>query len=339
MPNIIRHLAVHDLSRGQNGLQVVHGNDELDVNGTTQRIVDELDEMYDRRSSKAHGQFDGDRENYPASGYFEAYLPPRGDGDFANLTRLLMNTLAVKARGVPNAGAGHVFFAHFERDARELVLIAIVTEKLGALLTRQFDAQDVTHLDLEGFRFAGRVDLSGWLAGDERYVGFLRGRGEVAEYFKEFLGCTSSVSDKASTQELVAALKDYADVREMAAPARDDFMSRAKGILDRTARSNEPLDFQTLANELVPAAPDVLAGHLAEPARALGDGFVPNTRVLNTLVRFRARTARWSIEMDRAALRDGEVEFDPARATLTINNLPAGLIADLRAEFDANVAD
>jgi len=125
----------------------------------------------------------------------------------------------------------------------------------------------------------------------------------------------------------------------MTVPARDDFMSRAKAILDRSARSNEPLDFQILANELVPAAPDALVGVLAQPARALGDGFVPNTRVLSTLVKFRARTPTWSIEIDRGALRDGDIEFDAARNTLTINNLPAALTADLRAEFEANGAD
>lgn len=338
MPNNIRHLAVHDLRRTQNGLQFVHGKDDLPVNDTTQRIVDELDEMYGKRSSKAHGQFSDDRDNYSAAGYFEAYLLPRGGGDFANLTQLLMNTLVSKARGVPNAGAGHVFFAQFERDGRELMLIAIVTEKIGAALTQQFDAQDVKHLDLEGYRFAGRIDLTGWQAGDERYVGFLRGRGDVAEYFKEFLGCVSSVSDKTSTRELVVALREFADGQGMDAAQRDDFMVRAKGILDRSARGNEQVDFQTFANELVPAAPQTLTDHLGEPARQLGDGFVPNNRVLSTLVKFKARTPHWSIEIDRGALRDGEIVFDPARNTLTITNLPAELAADLRAEF-ADVAD
>jgi nucleoid-associated protein len=339
MPNDIRHLAVHDVRRTQNGLHVVHGNDNLAVNTTTQRIVDELDDMYGKRSSKAHGKFSDDRDNYPASGYFEAYLAPLGGGDFANLTQLLMNTLVAKARSVPNAGAGHVFFAQFERDGRELMLIAIVTEKLGAALTRHFNAQDVTHLDLEGFRFAGRIDLTGWQGGDERYVGFLRGRGEVAEYFKEFLGCVSSVSDKTSTQELVTALREYVDVQEIDAALRDDFMVRAKGILDRSARSNEQLDFQTFANELVPASPQALTDHLGQPARKLGDGFVANSRVLNTLVKFRARTPRWSIEIDRGALRDGEIVFDAARNTLTITNLSAELAADLRAEFADDAAD
>jgi len=338
MPNDIRHLAVHDLSRTGNGLQFVHGNDDLPVNATTQRIVDELDAMYARRSSKAHGRFSDDRGNYPAARYFEDYVAPAGGGDFASLTQQLMATLVAKARGVPNAGAGHVFFALFERDARDLMLIAIVTEKVGAALTRQFDAQEVTHLDLEGYRFAGRIDLTGWQTGDERYVGFLRGRGDVAEYFKEFLGCVSSVSDKTSTRELVDALREFADAQSMGLAQRDQFLVRAKDILGRSARGNEQVDFQEFANELVPAGPQALTDHLGDPGRRLGDGFVPNDRVLNSLVKFKARTPRWSIEIDRGALRDGEILFDPVRDTLTITNLPVGLSADLRAEF-ADVAD
>lgn len=338
MPNNIRRLAVHDLSRAQGGLQFARGNDDLPINDTTQRIVDELDDMYGKRSSKAHGQFSEDRDNYPAAGYFETYIAPQGGGDFAALTELLMNTLVAKARGVPNAGAGHVFFAHFERDGRELVLIAIVTEKVGAALTRQFNALEVVHLDLEGYRFAGRVDLTGWQAGDERYVGFLRGRGEVAEYFKEFLGCVSSVSDKASTQELVSALQDFALDQDMDAAGRDAFLSRAKDILDRSARSNEQVEFRVLANELVPGEPELLTDYLGAADRRLGDGFVPNNRVLNTLVKFKARTPNWSIEIDRSAFRDGDIVFDPGVNSLTITRLPAELSAKLRAEF-ADVAD
>jgi nucleoid-associated protein len=339
MPNNIRHLAVHDLQRGNNGLQVVQGNDALAVNPTTQRIVDALDEMYTKRSSKAHGQFDGDQDNYPASKYFESYLDEDDGNDFADLTHQLMATLLAKARGVPNAGPGHVFFAHIERDARELMLIAIVTEKLSAALTGDFDALDVTHLDLEGFRFAGRIDLSGWQKGDERYVGFLRGRGDVAEYFKEFLGCISSVSDKLSTRQLVTALREYAEDRGMGPEDRNDFMVRARTVLDRGARADEHLDFQALANELAPADPAPLAEFLGDPAKQLGDGFVPNRQVLNTLVKIRYRTPRWSIEIERGAMTDGEVSFNVEENTLTINNLPPDFVAELNAELSDHGED
>ncbi|GEM_PF-3480601 len=87
------------------------------------------------------------------------------------------------------------------------------------------------------------------------------------------------------------------------AQKRDEFMVRAKAILDRNVKDNEQLDFQAMANELVPAAPDSLTDHLGAPERGLGDGFIPNARVIGSLVKFRARTPRWSIEIDRGAIR------------------------------------
>ena len=333
MPNNIIHVGVHDLRRTASGLEIVLGQTELPASNTTQRVVDALDEKYNRKSSKAHGRFSDDHGNYPTAGYFEAYLDEAAGGDFADLTHRLMTTLLAKAQRAPNAGAGHVFFAHFEREGREFVLIAIVNEKLGAALTNEFEVQDVTHLDLDGFRFAGRVDITSWRADEERYIGFLRGRGEVAKYFKEFLGCMSSMTDKRSTEEFVTALKDFADGQAMVPAARDDFMVRAKGILDRTARTNEQLDFQEFANELVPTDPAVLAEYLGESDRQLGDGFVPNVRVIGTLVKFRARTPHWSIEIERSAIREGEIVFDAQNNTLTITALPDELAAELRAEF------
>jgi nucleoid-associated protein len=332
MPNNIRHLAVHDIRRTADGLQVVHGNNALAVTATTQRIVDELDDLYDRRSSKVHGQFSPDGVNYPAAGHFSDYLAEDA-GDFAVLTQNLMDTLLAKARTVPNAGAGHVFFAHFEQDGRELMLIAIVTEKLGATLTQAFVARDVSHLDLEGFRYAGRIDLTAWQAGDERYLGFLRGKGAVAEYFKEFLGCVSTSDDKKSTRELTAALLAYAENQGMHGDARNDFLVKANGILERGSREDRRIDFQSFANELTPEDPAPLTEFLGDPALRLGDDFVPDRRLIGPLLRISYRAANWSVDIDRRALRQGEVGFDPDTNTLVIRNLPPVLVEQLRAEI------
>ncbi|WP_082898228.1 nucleoid-associated protein [Sphingomonas sanguinis] len=331
MPNNIRHLAVHDIRRTEQGLQIVHGNDALAVSPTTQRIVDELDDLYNRRSSKVHGQFSPDAVNYPAAGHFSDYLAEDGS-DFSALTRSLMDTLLAKARTVPNAGAGHVFFAHFEQDGRELMLIAIVTEKLGATLTQAFVARDVTHLDLDGFRYAGRIDLTAWQADDGRYLGFLRGKGAVAEYFKEFLGCVSPSDDKKSTRELTAALIGFADDQGLEGDARNDFLVRANSILDRGSREDRRIDFQAFANELTPDDPAPLTEYLGSPALQLGDDFVPDRRLIGPLLRISYRAANWSVDIDRRALTRGEVGFDPENNTLTIRNLPHALVAQLRAE-------
>lgn len=339
MVNTIRCVAIHDIRKNSDRLEVVLGPEFMRVNETTCRVVDGLNDIYTRRSSKAHGRFSDDTDNYPTSEYFDAYFQADGFGDFNTFTLHMMSTLLAKARSVPNAGAGHVFFAHFERDGREFMLIAIVNERLGAMLTDAFAVEDVRHLDLEGFRFAGRVDMTSWRAGEDRYIGFLRGRGDVAEYFKEFLACVSSTTAKRSTEELVTALRNYADDQGMEVAKRDDFLARAKATLDETARRGDLVDFQTLANVLVPSEPELLAEFLGDPDRRLGDGFSPNRRVLGTLVKFRARTPLWSIEIDRAAIAEGAVVFDPENRTLTITQVPNDFAEELRGEYEVHAED
>nr|WP_275437554.1 nucleoid-associated protein [Roseomonas mucosa] len=322
------------MRRTTDGFEIVLGQDALPVNATTQRVVDNLHDLYSKRSSKAHGHFSGDRENYPTQGYLRAYVEGEEAGDFATLTDRLMTTLHVQARRRPNASGGHVFFAHFEHEEREFLLVAIVNDKLSAALTRDFGVRDVMHLDMDGFRFAGRIDMTAWKAGEQRYVGFLRGKGDVSEYFKEFLGCEATIPDKQSTQDLVIALKEFSESQSMEGTEKDEFLSRAKAICDRTARRREEIDFQTLANELVPDDPASLVEILADPNRQLGDGFVPNVRILGTLVKYRARTPYWSIEIDRSAITEGQIFFNEEENSLVIRDLPPELAADLRAELD-----
>src|SRR3546814_9324755 len=102
------------------------------------------------------------------------------------------------------------------REGQEYLLVAISTDKQSVELTSQRDVRDVRHLDLDGFRFAGRINLTAWAIGDERYISFLKGKGDVSEYFRHFLGCDSVVQDRVDTSNLVAALKEFVAEAKMA---------------------------------------------------------------------------------------------------------------------------
>lgn len=227
-----------------------------------------------------------------------------------------------------------MFFAHFERDAKQFLLAAIVNDKLGTILTQDLNVQDVKHLDMDGFRFAGRINLTGWLAGEPRYIGFLKGKGDVSEYFREFLGCDATILERQDTAELVSALKQFAEVQGMDAAAKDDFLGRAKSICERASRQKQELEFQALANELMPGAPELLLDTLTDPDRGLNDRFIPHRGALNPLVKFKAKTPLWSVEFEREALSGGNILFDEEENSLTIRNLPPELSNALRAERD-----
>lgn len=335
MSNKILHVAIHDLDRGEDGFRVRTGNDHLAVTPTTQRVIDDLYDLYSRRASKSHGKFSTDEDYAPTQKHLREYVGGGGK-DFASLTEKMMNTLKHQAGSRNAAQGGHVFFAHFERDGRQFLLVAIINDKLGATLTKTYDVTDIQHLDMEGFRFAGRINLTGWAAGEERYIGFLKGKGAVSEYFKAFLGCDTTIQDRQDTTDLVKTLRTFADAQGMTAEEKDEFLGKAKTIGDRCARNREEIEFEALANELMPKSPQTLLDVLADPERKLNDRFVPDRRALSSLVKFRARTPLWSVEFEREALSGGKVRYDAAENTLTLTDLPDELSAQLRSELAAD---
>ncbi len=328
--NEIVALAVHDLNRREGRFEVNLADRLLPVTGTTQRVIDEIYDLYNRRASKSHGRFAAD-ENYPTQGQVRDYVadPER---DFLRLTSRMMDTLRTQAQARSASTGGHVLFAHFRRDGRDYLLVAIVNDRLSAALTSERDIRDVQHLDLDGFRFAGRVNMTAWAAGEERYVSFLKGKGDVSEYFRHFLGCDSVVQDRVDTSNLVTALKDFVVQASMPEQEGNEFLGRAKAICERASRAKEELGFEALANELFPRDPRPLVDHLAHTDRGLSDGFVPDRRALASLVRLRGGTRDWKVEFNREAVSSRAVIYDRERNTLTLTGLPDELVAQLRSE-------
>lgn len=328
--NHIVALAIHDLDRRDGVYHIRLAERQLPVTETTQRVIDELYDLYNRRASKSHGKFTT-AEGYPTQGQVSDYVAEM-EKDFLRLTGRMMENLCIQAANRSASTGGHVFFAHFHRDARDYLLVAIVTDKLSAALTSERDMQDVQHLDLDGFRFAGRINLTSWADGEERYISFLKGKGDVSEYFKQFLGCDSVVQDRVDTSNLVTALKEFVSATKMPEDEGNEFLAKAKVICERVSKAKEELEFEALANELTPKEPRRLLDHLAHTDRKLTDRFVPDRRALASLVRFKGGTKQWKVEFDREAVTTGAVRFDPKADTITLKGIPEELVGQLRAE-------
>jgi nucleoid-associated protein len=328
--NEIVGLAIHKLDRVEGAYRVVAADKQLPVTDTTQRVIDELYDLYNGRASKSHGKFTT-KEGYPMETQVGDYIngsPP----NFLQLTIRLMDTLSIQAQARSASLGGQVLFAHFRREGRDFLLIAVITEKLSAALTSENDMRDVKHLDLDGFRFAGRINLTAWAGREERYISFLKGKGDVSEYFRHFLGCDSVVQDRVDTSNLVTALKDFVTETKMPEKEAGEFLGRAKAICERASRDKEELEFETFANELMPKDPRKLVDHLAHTDRALSDRFVPDRRALVSLVRYRGGTKQWKVEFDRDAISTRAVVYDPKANTLTLTGIPDELVAQLRSD-------
>lgn len=298
---------------------------------TNLKVVRKLVEEYSKRSGKAHGKFEADVGNYPVQSHISSYYVKQ-DTSFLEATKDMMGTLCAKAQGT-SATPGGVIIAETEQNGVQHLLVAIVTEQWGAAMNADMELADSDHLDLKGFRFAGRVNLSEWIAGGEKYLSFLRGKGQVAAYFMEFLGCADSVSDKVETKTLKDALEHFALQNQLSEEKRKEFFDRAYDICARHSAKKIPVDLEAFANELWPDNPKQLTDVLNDPDRKLSDGFVPDRRVFKSFVQFSGQTETWKIEFSRDAI-NRDIIFNKDE-TITLKNVPVDLKERLRREIES----
>ena len=214
-------------------------------------------------------------------------------------------------------------------------IVAMITNVDGSVIDdRTLEVVTAMHVDLEHLRVAGRVNLTDWQAGQEdvRYVGFLKQRGEVADYFKQFLGCDELVADVEETKKLVSALKKFAKSEGMSRADEEEFLNAAYGHCDDRNKKGEPLSLETLSNAIFPTAPTKLQAAFVADGVQISDGFVPDGRSIRALVHLKYKTEFWTIDIDRHALSSGYAHYNQEKGELTLLKLPAGLKAELDSE-------
>lgn len=129
--NKINGVIVHDLLKAEGGgFSVDEREDLLPVTKTVQRLVDQLVSEYAKRTGKSHGRFEDDVDNYPVQRFIQEYHVDRSK-TFLELTQAMMKTLCAKVAKTAATG-GHVFIAHTTRDTSNYLLVAILTDELGA---------------------------------------------------------------------------------------------------------------------------------------------------------------------------------------------------------------
>ncbi len=334
LENEIVNVIVHSLNKVEGGFLVDDRKEVLEVGVTVQRLIDQMARIYAAKTGKSHGRFEADVDNYPISKFLDAYYITH-TSDFVATSLQMIESLKKTAQGTASTG-GHVFFAHFKRvsDQTHYFIVAILNDELGAALNNSKEVVDALHLDIKGFRLAGRVNLSSWASGGDKYLSFIKGRGQdkVSEFFKLFLGCNNSVAAVAETQKLNSALDKFAQSKEMTEEQREVFLKNAYTVCKRYADKDMPFELEAFANELWPDSPEELSQSFEQSGLDISDGFIPDKRSLRSLVKFSGGNKNWRITFDRAALSNGDLEFNIDSETLVLKKLPVELLARLRVE-------
>ena len=309
-------------------------------------LMERLFKLFADRSSKGFGCFEDDVSAYPMPALVREYVLD-GSLDLVAASHRMMEVLQVQADEAELEAGGVMLVARVREGAggtneRDTLWFALVGETIGCATNAGLDVVECTHLDLSALRAAGRIDLTGWQRGDERYISFLKGRGD-ATWFRRFLGCSDVVVALKETRRLVQALGDFVESERLEVPQRDALLERAHAYLDELGESGEPLVLEEVAREVAreacPEHAERLDAALRDESTALASGFVPNRRALRPLVRFSASNEQWKLEFERGGLRSGMVRYDPGSDTLVLSGLPDYLRKMLAEEGTGEARD
>ncbi len=327
---------IHKLIKEPHGLTSVQTRDEpLPLTEPVRNLVNEISKFYASKPSKGYGRFEDDVLTYPTSTVLRRIFEAQ-DVTFVEGSKLLLDVLAGKARQAPLSKGGYVLMAHGQNDGGDRwFLTAIINNVPGNAVNEEtLEIVESMHVDVDNLRVAGRVNLSSWLNAPEqaRYLGFLKHRGEVADYFKYFLGCNVVVRDSEDTKRVVEVLRAFARTEDLDQAAEDEFLRRAHAFCADRSKSREPLHLEELSNAAWPQAPERLQQSFADAAAEISDGFIPDGRSLKSLIKFHGKSKFWTVDLDRRALRNGDAQYVQSRGELILRNLPEALRSALDGE-------
>lgn len=305
----------------------------LPVNTVVQRLIDHLYKQYADKPGKGFGRFETDDNEYPVQKYLKQHVES-STISFLELSNQLMRHLETRAKTESLATGGYVLIAKTTSGSSNYILVAIVTEVVGTAITEGLEVVESVHLDMNQLRVAGRVDMTSWLSGADRYISFLKGRTDVAGYFKLFLGCNDVHLAAEESLKLLKGLESFATEQALDISKKEALFNTAHSYLVNLAKENQPVSLEALSNHLWPLEPQTLQIALANQDLSLSDGFVPDRRVLKRLVKFEAKSQYWKLSFDRKALTTRAIEFNQSTGTLTLKNLPEVLRNELLEELE-----
>ena len=332
---MIKHITYHDLLKEQGTTENVTVDlnpNELSVVDSTNELLKQLMERYSSKAGKGYGVFEEDTDSYPASAILTDYIEE--ENSFYQITERFMNVLKVESETQIFAKGGKVVFIHYTDNEKEYFLIAILSEKIG-FLAKNWDLTQDEFLNFENLRFAGRINLTDWQdterSDENRYISFLKGQGEIAGYFKKFLGCDDVLVPKKETQAVIDYLEKFAAEQNLSVEAQTQLRNKADVYLTNLLENDdEGFILQTFANEIWADAPQDLIDSFENSGRESGyeisDGFVPYKRLLRSLRVYSHKDKHWSLSFDADAYNSGDINVDVRNRSITITNVPESLL-------------
>ncbi|MBF0402261.1 MAG: nucleoid-associated protein [Magnetococcales bacterium] len=330
---LIRHVIIHKIDKLQHSASTLRLNDvKLEPDIHVGKLVEQLLDIYQHGTGKSSGTFQQDELNYPFAGVLRQFLDD--DTQFVMFTHHSMRRLKQTIDSQNFATGGYVLFVDYEDLVERQMLVVMLNEKVSFAIDDGLRVKEGLVLNLDQLHMAARIRVTRWLAGQEkRYLSFVKGRGggDIAKYFREFLGCTDFSSSQEQTKALVQAVKDYGKEKGYTAEENRILRQKVYTYCEEQRTENRKIYLEDLSRRLNEDNPNDFLRFANNETRQLDSEFEPHREVLRGLKLVRLVTLDWRISFE-SSLLGNRIKYDERAQTLTISDIPDTFKAQLEPE-------
>lgn len=201
------------------------------------------------KSSKTHAQF---LKPYPLNSFpakLSSYV--KDESTFQNFVDEFVSTKLITQAKQSRASNGAVLvFTHYKlENLREDGTSELYFERILVLMLKNTDAlrfkdnlqlNPVDIIDLDKFLQGARVDLIRFKAVEDgenkNNLCFIRGSGEVRQYFTSSIGADEIVSNKKSSEQVIKAIESFAKKNSLNRALKERLESKVKELFDSCKR-------------------------------------------------------------------------------------------------------
>ena len=209
-----------------------------------QDFVADVTRLFSRQQSgRVYGNFEADTNSYPFKRLLKECLE---SGDFYSFSKASAAHLASVMGAIPAATGGYYFAARFDDDSVDTMLVFMLSQRTGhAVDKKTLTLQNVLNLQMEHLDLAAHINITDWKADKPEPVSLVRGRKEVSDYFKRFIGLHEPRTNTEATQKLKRFIDGWMEDHRYSAIKKEEVRGR---ILEYAiGRGGQPVDLRVIA--------------------------------------------------------------------------------------------
>lgn len=321
----LRALIVHRLDKESNGVGVANLRQSLiPIEEKELEFINNVKETYYKKSNPNYGIFDSNTVSYPFQTMVTSYLS--NETDFLTFTITAMEHYKSVINDVPVATGGYVIFSHYLLNQEEfLMTVMLNNSKKQFNINNDLSIDQLMSLDIDKLDMANSINITRWNNHENTYLSFARGRKQIANYFKRFIGCTDQTSAQQASENLKRAFLDYVGELDLETQAVEELRNRVFNYCTEKIKRKEDISLSHISSMIDEENPNLFSEFASSEEYSVNPMIKGHTKTLKNLKFYVFRSKNLTLEFDSSLVANHTITYNRESNELLIRNVPEAL--------------